>query len=87
MDSARRLDYADLVAQVDALRGDPQRAQRIVAAATALVNTRLREEDARCYMLRLLLEYAALYRPRARGQQGARQQAQGAGSGGGAAGG
>lgn len=79
MDSACRLDYADLVAQVDALRGDPQRAQRIVAAAIALVNTRLREEDARCYMLRLLLEYAALYRPRARGQQGARQQPQGTG--------
>ncbi|KAL4448299.1 hypothetical protein ABPG75_005518 [Micractinium tetrahymenae] len=84
-----KLDYSDLVSQVDALRADPQRAQRIVAAATDVVNTRLREEDARCYMLRLLLEYAALYRPRRQGQQAAQQpqQQQGAGNSAGQAGG
>lgn len=56
-----RLDYADLVPAVHELRRDHSRAQGIVAAATDLVNTRLREEDAKCYMYRLLLEYAAIY--------------------------
>ena len=35
----------------------------MAAAATRLVNTRLREDDTKCYMYRLLVEYADIYRP------------------------
>lgn len=44
-------------------RQHDKEARDMVAAAAAAVNSGMRAADARCYLLRLLLEYGALYRP------------------------
>ncbi|KAL4440323.1 hypothetical protein ABPG75_003324 [Micractinium tetrahymenae] len=90
-------DYSDLLAAVDWARQHTAEAAAIAAAASRLVNTRLRRDDALCYTYRLLLEYAAIYRSEpqtaeeaaagdAEADGAARLQDDGGGSGGGTSG-
>ena len=56
-----RPDYSDLVQQVEWARTHDRQAAAIAAEAVLWVNEGLKEEDLKCYLYRLLLEYGAVY--------------------------
>ena len=51
-----------LVGAIAALEKEPHRRERMSEAATQFVRTYLSEEAVECYVLRLLIEYAKLYK-------------------------
>ena len=53
-------DYSDLQAKLSWAQENDNLAEKIAAAAREFAYSRVRNEDLKCYLWRLLLEYAAL---------------------------